>query len=99
MSGEQIKLVSANCQGLRDKSKRYDVWNYLLNLNLNIIMCLQDTHLIKQGENELSITTESRCFLSGLRTNSHGVAIIIRNNFDCKVINAYSDNDGETCLC
>ena len=75
MSGEQIKLVSANCQGLRDKSKRYDVWNYFLNLNPNIV-CLQDTHLTKQDENELSIITESRCFLSGLRTNSRGVAII-----------------------
>ena len=75
MFGEELKLISANCQGLRDKSKRLDVWNYFLNVNPNIV-CLQDTHLTKQDENDLSIMAESRCFLSGMRTNSRGVAII-----------------------
>ena len=52
---EQLKILSANCQGLRDCTKRLDVLNYFLQLNLNII-CLQDTHLTADDENLLKLT-------------------------------------------
>ena len=81
MIGEQIKIVSVNCQGLRNKTKRLDVWNYLSRLDPNIL-CLQDTHLTKQDENDLSLMMDSKCLLSGTRTNSCGVVIILRNNFN-----------------
>ena len=85
MIGEQIKIVSVNCQGLRDKTKRLDVWNYLSRLDPNIL-CLQDTHLTKQDENDLSLMTKSKCLLSGTRTNSCRVVIILRNNFNIKLL-------------
>ena len=49
---DQIKIISANCQGLRDGSKRADVLNYLPQKKPNII-CLQDTHLISKDINSL----------------------------------------------
>ena len=45
MSGDSIKVLSVNCQGLRGKDKRNDVLHYLENLGAGII-CLQDTHWI-----------------------------------------------------
>ena len=38
-----IKVLSANCQGLRNKEKRFDVLSYLREQSASII-CLQDTH-------------------------------------------------------
>ena len=93
MIGEQIKIVSVNCQGLRDKTKRLDVWNYLSRLDPNIL-CLQDTHLTKQDENDLSLMTDSKCLLSGTSTNSCRVVIILRNNFNYQIIDTKSDNEG-----
>ena len=46
----QIKVLSANCQGLRDLKKRADVLNYLDSLG-GSILCLQETHWT---ENDLS---------------------------------------------
>ena len=40
---DEIKVLSANCRGIKDKKKRYDVLNYLQNMSADII-CLQDTH-------------------------------------------------------
>ena len=92
MIGEQIKIVSANCRGLRD-NKRLDVCNYLLKLNPNILF-LMDTHLTKPDENDLNLITNCKCLLSGARTNFRGVAILIQNNFNYKIINVTSDDEG-----
>ena len=46
-------MSSANVQGIRDKRKRHDVLNYLLNDKNKIdILCLQDTHLTHSDEHE-----------------------------------------------
>ena len=75
--GEQLKILSANCQGLRHLTKRLDVLNYFLQLNPNII-CLQDTHLTADDENLLKLTSNCNCFISGSRTTAHGVAILLK---------------------
>ena len=92
-TGEQLKFLSANCQGLRDKIKRLDVWNYLLKFNPNVI-CLQDTHLTPNDENQLKLMSNCHCLISGKKTNARGVAILLRNNFAYKITNSFSDNDG-----
>ena len=50
--GESIVVLSVNTQGLRDKSKLYDVLRFLTNLRPNII-CLQDTHLLVDDQSEI----------------------------------------------
>ena len=45
-SGESVKLLSANCQGLCNYQKRSDVLQYFKETNASIV-CLQDTHLLK----------------------------------------------------
>ena len=83
--GEQLKILSANCQGLRDHTKRLDVLNYFRQLNPNII-CLQDTHLTADDENLLKLTSNCNCFISSSRTNTRGAAILLKENFAHKVI-------------
>ena len=43
MYSVNLKILSVNCQGLRDLKKCTDVMNYLTEQNPDII-CLQDTH-------------------------------------------------------
>ena len=87
MSDDILKIFfSANCQGLRDKSKRVDVLNYFQTLNCNII-CLQDTHLTLKDKNSLNMISGCKCFIGGKKTNSRGVAILLRNNFEYEIKN------------
>ena len=44
--GNSIKVLSANCQGVRDIEKQIDVLSYFKETNANIVY-LQDTHLIE----------------------------------------------------
>ena len=90
--GEQLKILSANCQGLTYRTKRFNVLNYFL-LNPNII-CLQDTHLTADDENLLKLTSNCNCFISGSRTNARGVAILLKENFTHKIIKFVPDKDG-----
>ena len=88
---EQVKIISANCQGLRDKSKRADVLNYVQRLRPNII-CFQDTPLTKKDKNELRTLSKCEYFISGVKINSRGVAILLMNNFEYKVVASNLDN-------
>ena len=78
MIGEQIKTVSANCQGLRDNVKDLMSVTILTILKLNPnILCLQDTHLTKHDDNDLNLMTNCKCLLSRTRTDYRWVAILI----------------------
>ena len=50
-----IKVLSANCQGLRNQEKKIDVLTYFKENKVNIL-CLQDTHLIENDIPELKKT-------------------------------------------
>ena len=88
-----IRIISANCQGLRDASKRTDVIKYLEDLQANIL-CLQETHWLKNEEKMLSKTWTGDIFLSGEKTNARGVAILIKRNLDYKISSVFSDLSG-----
>ena len=90
---DRLRVLSANCQGLRDKSKLVDVLDYHNHFKANII-CLQDTHLTSSEENYLRSLSDCECYLNGYKTNSRGVAILLRNNFEHKVVHTDFDNDG-----
>ena len=81
--GETVKVLSVNCQGLRDKLKRIDVIQYLKNTNASII-CLQDTHLIETDQSHVSEIWGHEVIIHSKRTNSRRVAILL-NNFEYNI--------------
>ena len=52
MTPADLKILSVNCQGLRDLKKCTDVINYLSDDNPGII-CLQDTHWVSEDFNSI----------------------------------------------
>ena len=79
--GSTLKVLSANCQGLRNKNKRIDVLNYLKETGAGII-CLQDTHLTEQDIQLTKKIWNNEVYLWGKKTNARGVGILINNNFE-----------------
>ena len=85
-----IKMLSGNCQGLRDKGKRYDVLAYMKSLNPNIL-CLQDTHLTKDDISSIKKLWNGESLIHGTKTNSRGVAILINSGFEYKILKTEVD--------
>ena len=90
---DSLKVLSVNCQGLRNKNKRSDVLSYLKDTGAGII-CLQDTHLTEQDLQATKMIWNNECYLHGQRTNARGVGILINNNFEQEVIECNKDTDG-----
>ena len=93
MSGNRIKVLSANCQGLQNKQKRIDVLSYFRDTDSNII-CLQDTHWIEKDLKHIKSFWNGDCFISGSKTNARGVAILLKKDFEYQVISCQKDSEG-----
>ena len=90
---EKISICSLNCQGLGESKKRRDVLDYLKRKQFSII-CLQDTHFTKNLENQIRAEWGYKTFFSSFSSQSRGVAIFLRNNFEFTIHNSYSDSYG-----
>ena len=86
-------MLSVNCQGLRTPSKQQDVLNYLSNLDLSII-CLQDTHWLDTDVPFVKKVWNGDCIINGKKSNSRGVAILFKKNFEYKIEFISNDEDG-----
>ena len=91
--GNSIKVLSANCQGLRNTEKRIDVLSYFKDTNANIV-CLQDTHLIERDLVHVRGLWNNEIYISGGKTNSRGVAILLNRNFEYEVLSCKQDKNG-----
>ena len=90
---DKITIASLNCRGLGDFKKRRDVFKYLREKNYSIIF-LQDTHFSKQMENIVSSEWGYKIIFSSFKTNSRGVAVLFRNNFEFTLHNHCHDQNG-----
>ena len=88
-----IKLLSANCQGLGNIDKRMDVLNYFEHLNCDIF-CLQDTHWTEKDCQKIKNHWPGEVILNGFKSNSRGVAILMKKTFEYSILDTYSDNSG-----
>ena len=93
ITGEEIMVLSANCQGLQNKNKRKDVLDYLYNTKA-AILCLQDTHWTPRDESNIRSLWKGECVLNGASSNSRGVAVLFNTNFEYKLLSVYKDNEG-----
>ena len=91
--GEELVVLSANCQGLQSKTKRLDVLDYLSKRNAGII-CLQDTHWTEKDESSVRSIWNGDCITNGQSSNARGVAILLSNTFEYEIISVFKDNDG-----
>ena len=91
--GEELLVVSANCQGLQNMKKRLDVIDYLAKTKANII-CLQDTHWASKDESVIRSIWKGDCILNGESTNSRGVAILLNHNFEYNITSTFKDSEG-----
>ena len=90
--GDSVKVLSANCQGLRNLDKRVDVLKYLKETNASIV-CLQDTHLLEKDIPSVK-QIWSDCYLHGKKTNARGVGILLNNNFEYEITECHQDTNG-----
>ena len=96
--GEEIVVSSVNCRGLQDIKKRTDVLDFLKNNIHSNIFCLQDTHWTDKDEKQIRNIWNNPLIIHGLRTNARGVSILLKNNFEFKIINSFKDTTGNLIL-
>ena len=90
---EYLKILTAICHGFGDYKKRRDVLNYLHKKNYNIYF-LQDTHFTKDEEKIILSQWGYKGIFNSYQSNSRGVAILFRNNFEFQLKNTVIDNEG-----
>ena len=90
---ESLKLMSMNCRGLGDFSKRKDVFEYLRSKDASIY-CLQDTHFTEKNEKIIRGQWGYECISSFGISDSRSVSISFRNNFEYHVKDIDKDNEG-----
>ena len=93
MAPSNLRIISANCQGLRDINKRTDVLNYFADARPDIL-CLQDTHWLTEDKKLIKTLWEGECLINGSQTNARGVAILINKTFEYKILSVERDTVG-----
>lgn len=88
-----LRILTVNCQGLGETSKRKDVLNHLKAKHYNIYF-IQDTHFVNTNENLIQTQWVYTVFFNSYKSNSRGVAILLNNNCEIKVHNQFNDKNG-----
>ena len=94
---DKITIYSMNAKGLRDKSKRLDVFDYLKSRKGSIYF-LQDTHFIDDDMKHIYVEFGFDVSYSNFNTCSRGVATFINKNLDFKLHSKHTDNNGNMLL-
>ena len=92
-----LKILSLNCRGLGNKSKRIDIFSRLRDDRADIVL-LQDTHwdpkivsLVREEWNFTFLSTE-------YDTRSRGTAVLFNNTFEFTLGQNHIDAHGNFCL-
>ena len=87
------KFVSLNVRGISNFRKRRTLFTWCRKQKADVIF-LQETHSTKDNELLWKREWGAPFFCSHGANNSRGVAILIRNNFDCSVEKIVTDANG-----
>jgi exonuclease III len=88
-----LKIFCYNCRGLNDSIKRRDVLNLFQTKEADIL-CLQETHFIKDIEKKIYSEWNGLCYFSHGKSNAKGVAILFRKNLNIKINSVKTDDNG-----
>ena len=94
---ENLRLESLNCRGLRDKTKRADIFERIKDRKTDIIL-LQETHLTENDYTELKEDWNIEYFLSGSSNTSRGTAILLNKTFEYVLHDKILDDNGRYTL-
>ena len=94
---ENLRLESLNCRGLRDKTKRADIFDRIKDRKTDIIL-LQETHLTENDYTELKEDWNIEYFLSGNSNTSRGTAILLNKTFEYVLHDKILDDNGRYTL-
>ena len=88
-----LKIASMNCRGLGEFTKRRDVFHFLREKNFSLYL-LQDTHFTSGIEERIKREWGYDAYFSSFASNSRGVAILINNNIQYKLLDFTKDLGG-----
>lgn len=97
MMEDKIKICSLNGQGLNQNQKRRDVIDYLRNKDYSIV-CIVDTHFTKNQERMIRSEWGYQVYFNCYSSQSRGIAIFFKNNFEFTVKNVFRDLNGNVLL-
>ena len=89
----KFRIISFNCNGIRDDMKRRQVFNFLRTKGADIIL-LQEVHSTVNIEKIWESEWGSKAYFSSGISNSKGVGILLKKNIDFKVYDIKKDSDG-----
>ena len=87
------KFISLNKRGISNFRKRRTIFSWLRKQKPDVVF-LQETHSTKRNEATWKKEWGATLFCSHGANNARGVAILIRNNFDCTVEESIVDSNG-----
>ena len=88
-----FKLVSLNVRGISNFHKRRTMFTWCFKRKADVIF-LQETHSKEDSEKQWANEWGGKAFFSHGSPNSCGVAILIRNNFNCVIQKSIVDPQG-----
>jgi exonuclease III len=90
---EMLKIVSVNVRGLRNKTKRLRVFNWLKDKQADIVY-LQETYSCRTDTEQWKNEWNWDIYLSNGTTNSRGTAILIKKGINTEIKEFISDPEG-----
>lgn len=91
--GELFKLISLNVKGANSALKRRKILWYLKQKNPDLAF-LQETHLEKKDSLLLQRDWVGKVLYSAGSSSQRGVAILVRKNFNIKILRQQADEEG-----
>ena len=93
----KFTICSLNCRGLGEEKKRRDLFHYLRSQKYSFYF-LQETHFQPNLEDRIRSEWGTGIYFSSFSSNAKGVAILINNNVEYKVIEEIKDLNGQFLL-
>ena len=90
---DSLHITTINTQGLLDKAKRNRLYLWIKHQRSNIIL-LQETHFTEKLSPFIRSEWHGTSLHSFGTSQSRGVSILIKNNFQHEIIDSFSDNEG-----
>ena len=94
-----LSILSLNCNGIRDQSKRSGLTQWLRSLPVIVdIVCLQETHCVSSADCSLWFSSSgfASCISPG-SNHSRGCIVLYRPSLS--FVNSWSDDDGRLVQC